>query len=81
MNVSELSGDERIGEALFTGLRLNEGIDRDQFAERFAVDPWSRYEQELTPFAEDGLMWLRDRRFGLTRRGMLLANEILMTFV
>ena len=80
-SVSTLSTEDRIGEALFTGLRLNEGIDRDQFAERFAVDPWSRYEQELTPFAEDGLMWLRDRRFGLTRRGMLLANEILMTFV
>jgi len=80
-NVLVLSADDRLGEALFTGLRLTEGVDREAIADRFGVDPWSRYETELAPFAEAGLLWRRDGRFGLTRRGMLLANEILMTFV
>ena len=80
-SVSTLSTEDQIGEALFTGLRMNDGIDRAGFTERFAVDPWTRYEQELQPFVDAGYVWQRDRRFGLTRRGMLLANEILMTFV
>jgi oxygen-independent coproporphyrinogen-3 oxidase len=79
--VMVLSAEDRLGEALFTGLRLTEGIDREAFAVRFGVDPWPRYEAELVPFAEAGLLWRRDARFGLTRRGMLLANEILLTFV
>ena len=79
--VSILSTEDQIGEALFTGLRMNEGIDRDEFAEKFGVDPYRRYEPELTPIVDAELMWQRARRFGLTRRGMLLANEILTTFV
>jgi hypothetical protein len=35
----------------------------------------------LGPFVDQGLMWARDGRFGLTRRGMLVANEVLVTFV
>ena len=30
---------------------------------------------------DDGLLWMNGERFGLTRRGMLVANEILTTFV
>jgi oxygen-independent coproporphyrinogen-3 oxidase len=76
-----LSEAERIEEALFTGLRLAEGIDRRNFLERYGVDPWARYGDALTPFVEGGLMWTADSRFGLTRRGMLVANDILVTFV
>jgi oxygen-independent coproporphyrinogen-3 oxidase len=79
--VSTLSIEDQIGEALFTGLRLNEGINRHAFVVRFGVDPWLRYGTDLAPFADAGLLWHHDGRFGLTRRGMLLANEILMTFV
>jgi coproporphyrinogen III oxidase-like Fe-S oxidoreductase len=76
-----LSPRERQEEALFTGLRLARGIDRSRFVAEFAVDPWVRYAPELGPYVEDGLVWRRDDGFGLTRRGMLLANEILSTFV
>ena len=79
--VSTLSAENQLGEALFTGLRLNQGIDRDRFEARFKVDPWPQYEKELLPFADAGLIWRNDRKFGLTRRGMLMANEVLMTFV
>ena len=33
-----LSAGERLEEALFTGLRLSEGIDLDAFATRYGVD-------------------------------------------
>jgi oxygen-independent coproporphyrinogen-3 oxidase len=76
-----LPADERIGEALFTGLRLTSGINRAAFMARHGLDPWLAYRDDLTPFAEAGLVWERDGRMGLTRQGMLVANEILVTFV
>ena len=76
-----LSHDEQVSEALFMGLRLSSGIDERNFLARFGVEPWSRYEPALAPSIGDGLVWRRDGRFGLTRRGMLVANELLAVFV
>jgi coproporphyrinogen III oxidase-like Fe-S oxidoreductase len=76
-----LSARERLEEALFTGLRLNAGIDRRNFTGTFGVDPWVQHADVLEPCEADGLVWSTDGRFGLTRRGMLVANEILATFV
>ncbi|HKV99517.1 MAG TPA: radical SAM family heme chaperone HemW [Vicinamibacterales bacterium] len=77
----DLSVPERMSETLFTGLRLTTGIDRRNFLARFGVDPWTRYRETLTPFVDEGLMWADDAAFGLTRRGMLVANDLLVTFV
>jgi oxygen-independent coproporphyrinogen-3 oxidase len=76
-----LSEAERCEEALFTGLRLSEGIDTDVFATRYGVDVWGQYGRDLLPFVGDGLMLRTGSRLALTRRGMLLANEILQVFV
>ena len=76
-----LPPDERIEEALFTGLRLSEGIDIGNFARRYGVDPWARYGAALDPYLHSDCLWRDGGRFGLTRRGMLVANEILATFV
>jgi oxygen-independent coproporphyrinogen-3 oxidase len=76
-----LASDERLEECLFTGLRLSSGVDRGEVAAAHGVDPWERYGQRLEPFVHDGLLWVNEERFGLTRRGMLVANEILTTFV
>ena len=76
-----LTESERLEEALFTGLRLTEGIDTDLFAARYGVDVWLRYGKDLVPFVKDGLMVRDGPRLALTRRGMLLANEILQVFV
>jgi oxygen-independent coproporphyrinogen-3 oxidase len=76
-----LSDDERLSEALFLGLRLASGVDSRNFLARFGVEPWSRYRDTLEPCEADGLVWRRGPRFGLTRPGMLVANEILAAFV
>ena len=78
---SILSEQAQFEEALFTGLRLTAGIDRRAVEGRFGVDPWPAYASALGPCVDDGLMWQDERRFGLTRRGMLVANEILAVFV
>jgi oxygen-independent coproporphyrinogen-3 oxidase len=78
-----LAPGERLEEALFTGLRLTAGVSRRDVGLRHGVDPWLRYGERLAPFIDDGLMWQTADadRFGLTRRGMLVANELLSTFV
>ncbi len=81
IEVQDLSPRARIEEALFTGLRLTAGVDRAAFQARFGEDPWDRYGTALTPFVETGRMWQRAGRFGLTREGMLVANNIFEVFV
>ena len=76
-----LTPAERVEEALFTGLRLTEGIDTDVFASRYGVDVWARYGSALSPYLVEGLLVRNGPRLALTRRGMLLANEILQVFV
>ncbi len=81
VEVRRLSPGERLGDALFTGLRLTRGIDLDTVAARYGVDVWERYGPELAPFIEEGLLLRDDSRLRLTRRGMLLAHEVMAVFV
>jgi oxygen-independent coproporphyrinogen III oxidase len=77
----ERSVDEQIGDALFTGLRLTEGLDFDRVGCRYGVDLWSRYREALQPLAAAGRLTIEDQRVRLTRDGMLGANDIMQLFV
>ena len=81
INVRPLSADERLGDALFTGLRLSQGIDLDAIREKYGVDVWARYSRDLAPFVEDGCLRHEGSRLRLTRPGMLLAHEMMTVFV
>lgn len=80
-DVRRLSPDERLGDALFTGLRLVAGLDLDAVGRRYDVDVMARFGADLQPFMDEGLLQVADGRLRLTRRGMLLANEIMAVFV
>jgi oxygen-independent coproporphyrinogen-3 oxidase len=77
----ELSRDERIEEAMFTGLRLAGGVDVAAMGARYDLDVWKIYGEALTPFAEAGLLIYDGARLRLTRQGMLLANEVMAVFI
>jgi oxygen-independent coproporphyrinogen-3 oxidase len=73
---------ERLEEALFTALRLTSGIDLPAISARYGIDVWGRYGSELQRFVEAGLLIFEpQRRLALTRRGMLLANEVMAVFL
>jgi oxygen-independent coproporphyrinogen III oxidase len=76
-----LTAQERLEDALFTGLRLAEGLDIEAIGRRYGVDVWSRFGPSLAPFADAGLLLREGNRLRLTRDGMLLANEIMGVFV
>jgi len=68
-------------EALFTGLRLTEGIDLDAAGCRYGVDAWARFGEALAPHIEAGRAVREGARLRLTRNGMLVANEVMVVFV
>jgi oxygen-independent coproporphyrinogen III oxidase len=76
-----LTVDERVGDALFTGLRLNQGVDVRLINARYGVDVWRKYGADLTPFIELGLLEVTPERWRLTRQGLLLAHEVMAVFV
>ncbi len=77
----QLSHDEQLQEALFTGLRLADGVDVEALGARYDADIRARYARPLEPYLDAGLVRWEDRWLRLTRPGMLLANEILSVFV
>jgi coproporphyrinogen III oxidase-like Fe-S oxidoreductase len=76
-----LTTDECLGDALFTGLRLNCGVDTDLLSTRYGIDVWGRFGERLAPFLDAGILLKGDGRLRLTRPGMLLANEVMSVFV
>ncbi len=72
---------ERVEEAMFMGLRLTEGVSLARIRADYGVDVLARWGSRLAVFEEAGLLE-RDRdRLRLTRRGMLLANDVMSAFL
>jgi oxygen-independent coproporphyrinogen III oxidase len=81
VDIRPLSVDERLGDVLFTGLRLTDGVNLDAVRTRYGVDVQERYGAALQPFMEEGLLRFQGSRLFLTRQGMLLAHEVMAIFV
>jgi oxygen-independent coproporphyrinogen-3 oxidase len=81
VDVHPLTPNEQLGDALFTGLRLVDGIDVNAIQTRYGVDVWRRFGADLEPFVDAGCLRREGSRLGLTRQGMLLAHEVMTVFV
>lgn len=77
----ERSDEERLGDALFTGLRLTDGVDLAAVGGRYGIDARARYEPALQRHAEAGRLTFDGPRVRLTRHGMLVANDVMAIFV
>ena len=76
-----MSDSERIGDMLFTGLRLSEGLDLEEIQREHGVSVMDDYGEPLAPFLDAALLVHDGERLYLTREGMLLANDVMQTFV
>ncbi|MBI5649313.1 MAG: radical SAM family heme chaperone HemW [Chloroflexi bacterium] len=77
----EINRELEIAETMFLGLRLNEGIAFENFAQRFGEDARVRYAKEIEELKEMGLIEMSDARVWLTPRGRLLSNEVFWRFL
>jgi oxygen-independent coproporphyrinogen-3 oxidase len=71
----------RIEEALMLGLRRRSGVNLSAFRERYGVEVLDLYGDQLAPLDEAGLIEISGEWLRLTRRGVVLANEVFAVFV
>ena len=72
----EINRELEMSETMILGLRLNEGIAFEKFAERYGEDARAKYARQLRESRELGLLEQSDERARLTPRGRLLSNEV-----
>ncbi len=76
-----LSTDERVQEALFTGLRRAEGVDLAAFQARYDVDPLAEFGPQLRDVFDARLLEVEAGRLRLTESGVLMSNEVFRALV
>lgn len=76
-----LTKEKAMGEAVFLGLRMMEGIDLKGFENRFGVGIATAYPAAIKELTEQGLLNLRNQHIRLTRKGMLFLNDVSLRFV
>jgi oxygen-independent coproporphyrinogen-3 oxidase len=75
-----LSGAKAAAEFMFMGLRMTEGVSVEEFFHLFGQQPAEVYA-EIGRLTEEGLMAQENGRLRLTRRGLMIADEIFTSFV
>lgn len=70
-----------MGETVFLGLRLMEGLSLNRFKKLFGIDLIEHYEKQVEKLAKLGLLTYDHRRIRLTQKGIFLANEVFMEFL
>ena len=69
--------EERRAEFIMLRLRLDEGIDTEEYRARFGRDFHAEFDGILAPYRRAGLLREEGGRVALTTEGMLLSNAVL----
>jgi oxygen-independent coproporphyrinogen-3 oxidase len=78
--MEKLDPGDRVGERVFLGLRLVDGIESGSLEREFGVDLGQLYGESLKRLRRSGLM-VPGPRLALTEAGLPLANEVMACFV
>ncbi len=65
-----------IEEFMFLGLRMTDGISRQDFAERFGNEPEAVYGATLSDLEKEGLLAASEGRIFLTSKGLDVSNTV-----
>ena len=76
-----LSAEAQRSEAMFLGLRLTDGIDIKEFADRYGRFPEYFYVDWIGKMKQEGLLEKAEDRLRLTETGRDLANVVMAGFV
>ncbi len=87
----EITPDKAVSEAIFLGLRKTGGINIEAFSRRYKINLPVLYEKEIKELQEAGLIEIgmpACRQAGsyetdirLTRKGLILSNEVFVRFI
>ena len=70
-----------ISEFIFLGLRMNRGIDLDEFSTRFECSIFDKYQGEIEDLSQLGLIEMTASYLKLTQKGRLYSNEVFQRFI
>ncbi|HHV71177.1 MAG TPA: oxygen-independent coproporphyrinogen III oxidase [Clostridia bacterium] len=71
----------RIEDTIILGLRLNKGIDLKELAEETGEDLILLYDEKLERLKKRGLIQFNGKNLSLTRKGLLLSNQVFLEFI
>lgn len=80
-DLETIGPDEQMKEVMLLGFRMDCGIDRDMFFQRFGVPMETRFGTELGELLARGLIVSDDTGVRLTPFGRDIANQVFMAFV
>jgi len=77
----QLTKQQALAEQLFLGLRMADGISPENCRQLYGAEAWQPHEKTIAELLQTGLLTERDGRVALTRRGMLLSNQVFVRFL
>ena len=76
-----LTRHDAMAEFMFLGLRMTQGVSRDEFKERFNLTIESAYGDVLHRFEDEGLLSLEGGRIFITEKGRPISNVVMREFL
>lgn len=76
-----LEKKDEMGEFMFLGLRMTEGVSEEEFQEYFHVSVEKIYGRVIEKYIRQGLLEKRNGRIFLTRRGIHVSNAVMADFL
>ncbi len=76
-----LKKEDLMSEFMILGLRLTEGVDKEEFKLRFHEEMDEIYGKQIKKFMDEGLLETEDKKVRLTSRGLDLANVVMQSFI
>ncbi|MBI4698466.1 MAG: radical SAM family heme chaperone HemW [Nitrospirae bacterium] len=81
IETEDISGSKAMFETIFLGLRRTKGINYRDFQEAYGQNFLTLYNKEISDLQEQGLIEHDGRNIRLSRKGLLLSNEVFMKFM
>lgn len=78
--IEDIDKEMEIGEYIILGLRLIEGINKDEFKRRFNKDIEDLYREQILKNIKNGLLTEWENHFKLTNLGLDLSNQVELDF-
>ncbi|MDF2944342.1 MAG: hypothetical protein K0S01_3200 [Herbinix sp.] len=80
-NFEQLSKEQKMEEFMFLGLRMCDGISKQEFYERFDIDINTVYGEVIQKLRMNNLLVLQGNKIRLTDYGVDISNSVLSLFL
>ena len=79
--IETIGKDDEMSEFMFMGLRMTEGISKKRFFNRFGIDIYDIYKDELKELIRRQLLLDKNGYIKLTIRGIDISNQVFVYFI